>query len=295
MNKFTERLPHLTLLLAFKTVAEQGSFTRAANLLHLSQSAVSQQVVKLEEVLGVPLFVRSTRTVTLTKAGAALLSDIRGPFEQVGGAFEKCARQAAPPVLYIEAEPVMSAFWLTPRLKHFTRRFPALHIQQLLSTQRVEFPDEVELAIKWGTSDWPGFEAEYLMGLNYVPVCSPALAQAIHIPADLASQPLLHDRHYHDWESWLALYPQADLHVRTGHVVTDSNVLAQLAIEGHGVALCAIELCERAVRNGELVIPFPHLSMRHKLAYYLLTQRQKGVSEMTRQFIEWIKGEAQGH
>ncbi|MGP4953862.1 LysR family transcriptional regulator [Pseudomonas helleri] len=52
MNKFTERLPHLTLLLAFKTVAEQGSFTRAANLLHLSQSAVSQQVVKLEEVLG---------------------------------------------------------------------------------------------------------------------------------------------------------------------------------------------------------------------------------------------------
>lgn len=63
------RLPHLSLLLAFKTVAEHGSFTRAADLLHLSQSAVSQQVVRLEEALGVQLFVRSTRSVSLTSAG----------------------------------------------------------------------------------------------------------------------------------------------------------------------------------------------------------------------------------
>ena len=83
MNKFAlTRLPHMTLLLAFKTVAEHGSFTRAATALHLSQSAISQQVVKLEEALGVTLFVRSTRTVALTRAGAALLDDIRAPFEE---------------------------------------------------------------------------------------------------------------------------------------------------------------------------------------------------------------------
>ncbi|SEN11346.1 LysR family transcriptional regulator, glycine cleavage system transcriptional activator [Pseudomonas sp. ok272] len=297
MNKFTEpfaltRLPHMTLLLAFKTVAEQGSFTRAATVLHLSQSAVSQQVVKLEEALGVVLFARSTRTVTLTKAGAGLLQDIGAPFEQLLSAFEKCARQTAPPVLHIEAEPVMSAFWLTPRLKHFTQRFPALRIQQLLSTQRVEFPDGVELAIKWGTAEWPGFDAEFLMGLNYAPMCSPSLLDGLRVPADLAHQALLHDRHYHDWESWQALYPTPGLEVRSGHVVTDSNVLAQLAIEGHGVALCAIELTERAVRNGELVLPFPDMLMPHPLAYYLLTQPQRGVSEMTRQFIAWLREEA---
>lgn len=70
------------------------------------------------------LFVRSTRTVALTRAGAALLDDVRAPFDQLVAAFEKCARKAAPSVLHIEAEPVMSAFWLTPRLKHFTQRFP---------------------------------------------------------------------------------------------------------------------------------------------------------------------------
>lgn len=303
MNKFTEhfaltRLPHMTLLLAFKTVAEQGSFTRAATVLHLSQSAVSQQVLKLEEALGVALFVRSTRTVTLTKAGAGLLSDIGTPFDHLVAAFEKCARQVAPPVLHIEAEPVMSAFWLTPRLKHFTQRFPELRIQQLLTTQRVEFPEQVELAIKWGQAEWPGFDAEYLMSLNYVPMCSPSLLEgtnAIRIPADLARQALLHDRHYGDWESWQVLYPDVELQVRSGHVVSDSHVLAQLAIEGHGVALCAIELNERAVRNGELAIPFPDMIMPHQLAYYLLTQSQKGVSEITRQFIAWLKEETGGH
>ncbi|KIU53804.1 hypothetical protein AO392_13945 [Pseudomonas putida] len=296
MNKFAlTRLPHMTLLLAFKTVAEHGSFTRAATALHLSQSAISQQVVKLEEALGVTLFVRSTRTVALTRAGAALLDDIRAPFDQLVAAFEKCARKAAPSVLHIEAEPVMSAFWLTPRLKHFTQRFPALRIQQLLSTQRVEFPDEVELAIKWGTADWPGFDTQFLMGLNYVPICSPALLEgpdALRVPADLARHPLLHDRHHHDWEAWQALYPTPGLEVRSGHVVTDSNVLAQLAIEGHGVALCAIELTERAVRSGELVMPFPELVMPHQLAYYLLTKPHKQISDMARQFIAWLKEEA---
>lgn len=297
MNKFPDplaltRLPHLSLLLAFKTVAEHGSFTRAANLLHLSQSAVSQQVVKLEEALGVQLFVRSTRTVSLTPAGRELLGDIALPFEQLVGAFEKCTRHRTPPVLHIEAEPVMSAFWLTPRLRHFTERFPELRIQQTLTTQRVEFSEEIELAIKWGSADWPGFDSEFLMGLNYAPVCSPSLLAGLRTPADLAHQPLLHDRNYHDWESWQTLYPTAGLQVRAGHIVSDSNVLAQLAIEGHGVALCAIELTERSVRNGELVRPFPELVMPHALAYHLLTKRQKPPSETAGLFILWLKEEA---
>ncbi|QRY82236.1 LysR family transcriptional regulator [Pseudomonas sp. PDNC002] len=289
------RLPHLSLLLAFRTVADQGNFTRAAELLHLSQSAVSQQVVKLEESLGVQLFARSTRAVELTQAGIELLAGIDAPLSQLMAALDRSARRGEPAVLHIEAEPVMSAFWLTPRLKLFTRHFPELRIQQLLTTQRVEFPEQVELAIKWGGPDWPGFDAEFLMGLNYVPVCAPALLTALpplREPADLARQPLLHDRNQDDWKSWQALHPEIPLRLDRGHVVTDSNVLAQMAIEGYGIALCAVELIERPLRSGELVMPFPDMVMRHPLAYYLLTRRQKPLSDTARRFSDWLKGEA---
>lgn len=290
------RLPHLSLLLAFKTVAEQGGFTRAAEALHLSQSAVSQQVVKLEEALGVVLFVRSTRSVKLTPEGAELLEEIRAPFAQLIGAFDRCAHKAQTPVLHIESEPVLSAFWLTPRLRQFTQRFASLHVQQTLSTQRVEFADQTELAIKWGDGHWSGFQAELLMGANYVPVCAPGLLQGdspLREPSDLARYPLLHDRDHADWKRWQALYPDVSLNVERGHIVTDSNVLAQLAIEGYGVALCVLALIERPLRNGELVIPFPERTMRHPLAYYLLTRRQRPPSAIAQQFIEWLKDEAQ--
>ncbi|MFJ4344332.1 LysR substrate-binding domain-containing protein [Pseudomonas sp. NPDC089401] len=289
------RLPHLSLLLAFKTVAELASFTRAAEALHLSQSAVSQQVVKLEEALGVQLFIRSTRSVKMTQEGADLLDDIRGAFEHLVGAFDRCARKAATPTLHIESEPVLSAFWLTPRLRQFTDRFASLHIQQTLTTQRVEFADQTELAIKWGDGRWPGFDAQFLMGANYVPVCSPHLLTSktpLLKLSDLGSQPLLHDRDYGDWKRWHQLYPDVAMDPERGHVVSDSNVLAQLAIEGYGVALCVLALIERPLRTGELVVPFPERVMRHPSAYYLLTRKQRPLSSTAQAFIQWLKQEA---
>ncbi|OWQ90933.1 hypothetical protein CDN99_12300 [Roseateles aquatilis] len=289
------RLPHLSLLLAFKTVAEHGSFTRAADLLHLSQSAVSQQVVRLEEALGVQLFVRSTRSVSLTSAGHDLLNDIRGAFDELVVAFDRCARKGEAPTLHVEAEPVLSAFWLTPRLKQFTQRFPGLQIKLLLTTQRVEFPREVEFAIKWGDGHWPGFDAEFLLGLNYAPVCSPSLLKgpkALLLPADLQHYQLLHDRNADDWDRWHQQFPEVPLNFQRGHVVTDSNVLAQLAAAGHGVALCALELVESQLRHGELVTPFPQMTMRHWLAYHVLTRRHQMLSEVATQFVAWLKAEA---
>lgn len=297
MNEFESspamtRLPHLSLLLAFKSVAELGSFTRAASVLHLTQSAVSQQVVKLEEVLQSQLFERSTRSVVLTSAGQELLNDLGGPLDQLITALNRCSRKNQPPVLHIETEPLISAFWLTPRLKQFTKQFPEVQIQQILSTQRVEFPEQVELAIKWGAEQWPGFNAEYFLSLNYAPVCSPELLDGsppLGKPTDLAKHCLLHDRNYQDWKRWHALYPDELLNVENGHVVTDSNVLAQMAIEGYGVALCATELIERPLRSGELVIPFPEMTMRHPLAYYILTRPQHILSPTAKSFIDWLR------
>lgn len=77
-----------------------------------------------------------------------------------------------------------------------------------------------------------------------------------------------------------------------GHIVSDSNVLAQLAIEGYGVALCVLALIERPLRTGELVVPFPDMVMRHPLAYYLLTRKHRPLSNTAQEFIKWLKHEA---
>lgn len=241
------------------------------------------------------LFVRSTRSVSLTPAGLELLNDIRGAFDQLVMAFDRCARNGKSPILHVEAEPVLSAFWLTPRLRQFTQQIPGLQIQLLLTTQRVEFPREVELAIKWGNGHWAGFESEFLMSLNYTPVCSPALMKGtkpLHSPADLQNHQFLHDRNGDDWARWQQQFPDVPLNIERGHVVTDSNVLAQMAAEGHGVALCALELIEPQLRRGELVTPFPQMTMRHWHAYHILTRRHQTLSQVATQFIAWLKAEA---
>lgn len=289
------RLPHFTLLLAFKTVAEQGSFTRAAKILHLSQSAISQKIVKLEEALNAQLLIRTTRSVTLTAAGKDLLNETSGPFEELVKAFDRCARKQGRLALHIEAEPVLSAFWLTPRLRKFTNNYPNLDIQQTLTSKRVEFSGDIDLAIKWGKADWSGFRADYLLGLDYVPVCSPALLECenpLTDPLNLIHHPLLHDRSVDDWINWGRTYPGVPIKIEGGHLVSDSNVLTELAIEGLGVALCGLELIQRPLKNGDLVFPFPEMKMRHPMGYYLLTRKSDRLSDVAQQFVAWLKEEA---
>ncbi|WP_339420475.1 MULTISPECIES: LysR family transcriptional regulator [unclassified Pseudomonas] len=288
------RLPHLNLLQAFKTVADQRSFSRAAETLHLTQSAVSQQVVKLEEVVGVPLFVRSTRSTELTEDGAQLLIEISSPLTSLIQAFEKFSRPNKIPVLHFECEPVLSSIWITPRLKSFTECFGAIYFQQRLTTQNLEFSPDTQFAIKWGTGKRPGYVSEYLLGLNYIPMCSPALIEGrdrLTSPSQLNSLPLLHDRDRGDWTTWLKVFDIEDVNPNEGHVVNDANVLMHMAIEGHGVALCAMELCEKPLKEGVLVLPFPEMSMPHNMAYYILTRATPPPSARAIQFIEWLKSE----
>lgn len=77
-----------------------------------------------------------------------------------------------------------------------------------------------------------------------------------------------------------------------GHLVSDSNVLTELAIEGLGVALCGLELIQRPIKNGDLIIPFPEMKMRHPMGYYLLTRKSDRLSDVAQQFVTWLKEEA---
>ncbi|MDG1642551.1 LysR family transcriptional regulator [Klebsiella huaxiensis] len=284
------RVPQLSWLLAFKSVVEHASFTHAARDLSLTQSAVSQRIAKLEDLMRTQLFFRNSKRVELTDAGRMLLDQIQSPFDEILDVLESYNQGLASKSLVIETEPVWNRVILSPELPRFLSRHKDIIFRQTLTTHHLDFSVGTELAIKWGEGVWPGFDAQYLSGLDYYPVCSPAYMQQNNLSSieDLARVQILHERDYSDWRFWLKYHPCKGINLNGGHIVGESNILMQLAISGVGVALCGITLVREYLDSGLLVLPFPELKVRHHKAYYILTRKNHKLSEQARMFTDFV-------
>lgn len=284
------RIPQLTWLLAFKSVAEHGSFTVAARDLHLSQPAVSQRISKLEDLLKTLLFFRNSKVVKLTDSGKVLLSQIQNPFDEIMEVLESYQQSQSKMTLMIETEPVWNKVILSPQLPRFLTNHPNIVFRQALTTDHLDFTVGTQLAVKWGEGKWEGFDAQFLSGLEYFPVCSPEylVKHKIETPDDLAGVRILHERDYADWNFWLKYHPCKGLNVNNGHVVGESNILMSLAMSGVGVALCGLALVSEHIKSGALVMPLPTHKVRHYKAYYILTRKNQKVSSQAKSFIEFL-------
>ncbi|EGM1627617.1 LysR family transcriptional regulator [Salmonella enterica] len=284
------RIPQLSWLLAFKSVAEHSSFTSAARELRLTQSAVSQRIAKLEGLLKTPLFFRNSKKVELTDAGKMLLDKIQSPFDEILEILEGYNFGKTNKNLIIETEPVWNRIVLSPELPRFLSNHKDIIFRQTLTTHHLDFSVGTELAIKWGEGVWEGFDAQYLSGLDYYPVCSPAYLQENNIRnvADLSRVRILHERDYSDWRFWLKYHSCKGINLNSGHIVGESNILMQLAISGAGVALCGYSLVREYINSGLLIPIFPELKVRHYKAYYILTRKNHKLSEQARLFIDFI-------
>jgi DNA-binding transcriptional LysR family regulator len=123
-------------------------------------------------------------------------------------------------------------------------------------------------------------------------MCSPRLADKLRSIEDLSRQTLLHERNQDLWVRWFAGAGAPDLVPTGGHVYQDTAMLRHAAIEGHGVALFAIELANDAIRKGELVVPFPSMFMPTTNAYYVITKSRR-LSPAAVSFVRWLKAEAE--
>ena len=283
-------LPPSEQMLAFKAVAELGSFTLAAHHLGLSQSAVSHQIRRLENHIGFRLFVRSSQAVTLTDFGERFYSIVAQPLDALTSGIESLGDPMNPRRLIIQVESGFAAAWLSPRLKKFSDVCRNVQVEQRRAST-LNFRDGAELAIKWGNGNWPHYSAEKLIEVEYTPICSPALREKIQTVQDLRGQTLIHDRQYREWKLWLELAGVKNVEVRKGHVVDDTNILIDMAIAGQGVALSSSELAYRALNNGQLVLLFPELKLTTGEAYYIVTRKKTSLSEKARAFIDWLKAE----
>jgi LysR family transcriptional regulator, glycine cleavage system transcriptional activator len=164
-------LPPVTLLRAFDAAGRHGSFKAAADFLSVTPSTISHQIADLEQYLGVALFHRNARGLTLTAEGAALLTDVADAFERLRSATARLRVQGQPVSVRISANPFFASEILIPLIQSFDATFPgvAIHIS---ATEQLEDPRDgaIDFCVRFGSSEWPGLESHFLYPVLAVPM-----------------------------------------------------------------------------------------------------------------------------
>ena len=294
-------LPGLNGLRAFEAAARHLSFTRAADELHVTQTAISHQIRKLEDQLGVKLFLRRIRAVELTREGEAYLPPVRAAFEDLRQATARLRGPGGNSVVTVSTTASLAAKWLVPRLADFQAQHPAIEIRLTTTTALIDLAaDGIDLGIRYGRGNWPGLRAEWLMAEDIFPVCSPALlagAKPLARPEDLAEHTLLHMSLYPDeWQHWftaagLPARLGARLGARPGLTFDLSLMALAAAIDGLGVALGRTAYVEADLAAGRLIKPFDFV-LPAEAGFYVVTPHGDGVRPEVASFAAWLHGTA---
>jgi LysR family glycine cleavage system transcriptional activator len=296
----TRRLPSLNALRAFEAAARHASFARAAEELHVTPAAISQQIRQLEDSLGVSLF-RRGKILALSEAASLALPLISEAFDRLERAAAQLRADRRDGPLVVSVPPAFAARWLVPRLDDFHNRHPDLELRLLATRRRVDFAvEDVDMALRFGPGPYPGLYAERLMTEVIVPVAVPALAAAIKRPEDLLSCTLLHDDSHEwdpafpDWDTWLAslgVTLLAPLRIRH---YGDINLVIQAAASGLGVALAWHSLVADELHGGRLVRLLDRaLPTNH--GYHLVVPHSRLQLPKVTAFRDWLLGQAVGH
>lgn len=289
------RLPPLNSLRAFESAARLLSFTKAADELAVTQSAVSHQVKGLEDWAGIPLFRRDGRAVALTEAAAKYLPAISAALDQIALASRKL--QAVDPGqgwLTVAVMPSFAGKWLVPRLAGFRAKHPEIDVWLATFERQTGALDaEVDIAIRYGRDEWPGLTQIKFLDEDLFPVCAPAMAAQLKEPADLARATLLHDELREDWAMWLRAAGVTTVDATRGPGFDDSGLLIQAAIEGLGVALGRSVLVKGDLDAGRLVRPFA-TTLKGGSAYSLVYPPELENAPKIKAFREWILAQAGG-
>ncbi|MBI1395182.1 MAG: transcriptional regulator GcvA [Betaproteobacteria bacterium] len=293
-------VPPLDQLLAFEAAARNLSFTRAAEELFLTQSAVSRQIQSLERDLGLALFVRRPRTLTLTEGGRMLHRTTQEVLQRLHDTTRQLQGVAATRTVTVTTTPAFAALWLIPHLASFTRTNPGVDVRISAANELVNLERAgVDLAVRYAPADSVP-DARPLFGETVFPVCAPALlhddARPLATPADLRRHVLLFlDDARAAWLGW-DLWFHA---LRLGEVSSAGRLhfshydqLVQAAVAGQGVALGRFPLVRNLLDEGRLVAPFRQ-DIASSRTYLLMESAAAREKADVRRFVAWLLAETE--
>lgn len=294
MSKQTE-FPPLNPLHVFEVASRLLSFTKAAAELNVTQSAVSRQIATLEAAINVKLFKRERDGIYLTEAGEAYRREIGPAFARILWATNEIRANRLSDPLHLRVYSSFAARWLIPRLPAFKKKYPSIELRMNTAVQPVNFSrDSVDIAIQFGSGDWPDILCRKIMDDEIQPVCSPELYASvggIKTVDDLAKVQLISARlRTRDWKDWLTDRKMAE--PEGSYMEFPSSHLAyQAAAAGLGVAMAQLSLIERDVQEGRLMLLFDK-PLKREMGYYAMWPKELSLSKNMRVFLNWLYTEA---
>lgn len=287
-------MPPLLSLRVFEAVARHLSFTKAAQELHITQSAASHHIKKLEDDFGRLLFERHPRSITLTAAGQAYYEKVHAAFELLRhGTDEMRAPRNASGTLTVGLLASFATRWLAPRLSAFYAAYPDIGLDLRPDIALSDIAQgEVDVAIRYGQGSWPGLHARKLMPERLTVVCAPRLladSGAPQAPADLLRFPVLasHSNKPFEWSAWSERF---GLDMREARTISlhDYNIVVEAAVAGQGIAMGRHRLIERRLQDGSLVEAFDWPPYHSDIGYWLIAPEGPATAA-TACFSQWLK------
>ncbi|MFM0101290.1 LysR substrate-binding domain-containing protein [Paraburkholderia nemoris] len=299
------RLPPLPALRFFEAAGRHQSFKLAAAELNVTPSAISHGIVGLEQSLGVELFVREPRGISLTTAGADYLSYVSEAFSLIAIGTQRLPNHRANRPIALSCAPTLASRWLLPRLAGFRARWPEANVTVDTSHRQVGFPvDGFDFAIRLSRAPVAGTAWTRLFGERLVPVCSPAYVDNLrdaHGKVDLRHATFIHvNSASEDWQAWLdgvAIDGTAvdGIDLNDGLRVDTIQLAFEAASMGLGVALGRRPLVDRDLASGALVEASPQ-TIASSTAYWLVSAQNTDSAETRPElsdFKRWLLSEAE--
>lgn len=301
-----QNLP-FSALRVFESAARHLSFKRAAEELFITPAAVSQQIKVLEHQLGVKLFNRHNRGLSLTDNAKKGLPALTRGFDHLIDSVRLIRSANEDSKLTIWMAPSFAAKWFIPRLHRFSDAHADIDLNISASpglvdsiTTKNTIPaenfrrDGVDIAIRFGKGDYPGCRVYKLFSVSAIPLCSPKLMQGDHplrSPEDLRFHTLLHDDTKYegrpDWKTWLKSANVKNVDSSRGVRFNHGSLAINAAVDGQGVVLSMNSLASGDIAAGRLVVPF-NIALPLEYAYYLITLEESSDQPRTAAFRDWL-------
>ncbi|TKC78937.1 LysR family transcriptional regulator [Trinickia terrae] len=291
-------MPALNALKAFEVAGRTGSFTRAAELLNVTQSAVSRQVRQLEEQLEETLLERRHHRLELTAAGRLLLQALQQSFDKIELTVRSIQEKTHFNRLRVNAPPTFTSRWLMPRLGRLREQHPELEISLTTRTQDSLAESSVlDCAIRFGNGEWEGLDNVLLMHERHIAVCAPALLvrRQDEESIDLNRFTLLHvlasdDQRYLTWQHWLKAAGIEGVDTRGGYEFDLLDHAIRAAVDGLGITIADRNMVARELASGQLTQVL-NVHVDGHQSYWLVTRPEQTALPHLVQFKEWLQHE----
>jgi len=288
-------LPPLDALRVFEAAARHASFNAAAQELHLTASAVSHRIRALEDQLQVPLFIRAHRRVELTADGARFAESVADALAILRSATRRLAARRTDTPLAMSLAPAFAMRWLLPRFTRFQQRHPEIEVRFVSTSDVHDFSrGDLDMAVRYGRGHWPGLEAEWLMALDAIAVCTPEVAAAeppLRTPADIAHRTRVQvENRPDDWRMWMLAAGVEGVDPTTGPAFQSIPVALEAALGHVGMVIADRQVVARELEDGRLIEPFD-VHMPATAAYYIVYPPGAGEDPRIRAFHDWVDEE----